>query len=82
MREAHVKKDWLLKGRKMDKTLRIILRKSKIGHPAHQSRVLAGLGLRRINQSVVRADTPVIRGMIRKVVHLVEVQHVHSEEQG
>lgn len=82
MREAHVKKDWLLKGRKMDKTLRIILRKSKIGHPAHQSRVLAGLGLRRINQAVVRTDTPVIRGMIRKVVHLVEVQHVHHEEQG
>jgi large subunit ribosomal protein L30 len=82
VREAHVKKDWLPKGRKMDNTLRIILRKSKIGHPASQARVLAGLGLRRINQSVVRADTPTIRGMIRKVVHLVEIQHVHSEEQG
>lgn len=66
----------------MDTTLRITLRKSKIGHPASQTRVLAGLGLRRINQSVVRADTPIIRGMIRKVVHLVEVQHVTSEEKG
>lgn len=66
----------------MDKGLRIILRKSKIGHPAHQARVLAGLGLRRINESVVRADTPTIRGMIRKVVHLVDVQQVDSGEMG
>jgi large subunit ribosomal protein L30 len=66
----------------MDKGLRIILRKSKIGHPARQSRILAGLGLRKINESVVRADTPTIRGMIRKVVHLVDVQQVESEEQG
>lgn len=64
----------------MDKSLHIILRKSKIGHPAHQSRVLAGLGLRRINESVIRADTPTIRGMIRKVAHLVEVQKVEGEE--
>ncbi|MBZ0169988.1 50S ribosomal protein L30 [Candidatus Methylomirabilis lanthanidiphila] len=63
----------------MDKGLRITQRKSKIGHPAHQAQVLAGLGLRRINHSVVRADTPIIRGMIRKVVHLVEVQQVESE---
>jgi large subunit ribosomal protein L30 len=66
----------------MDKGLRIILRKSKIGHPARQSRILAGLGLRKINESVVRADTPTIRGMIRKVIHLVDVQQVESEEQG
>ncbi|MBZ0160424.1 50S ribosomal protein L30 [Candidatus Methylomirabilis sp.] len=66
----------------MNKGLRIILRKSKIGHPAHQTRVLAGLGLRRLNESVVRADTPTIRGMIRKVIHLVDVQQVASEERG
>ena len=53
-----------------------------IGHPARQARVLAGLGLRRINESVVRTDTPTIRGMIRKVVHLVEVQQVDSGEMG
>lgn len=66
----------------MDKGLRIILRKSKIGHPAYQTRVLAGLGLRKINQSVVRADTPMIRGMISKVIHLVEIQQVDNEERG
>lgn len=64
----------------MNKGLRIVLRKSKIGHPAHQTRVLAGLGLRRINHVVVRADTPIIRGMIRKVIHLVDVQPVEREE--
>mgnify|MGYP001278354231 FL=1 len=77
-----VRKDWSRKGHKMDKSLRIILRKSKIGHPAHQSRVLAGLGLRKINSFVLRADTPTIRGMIRKVIHLVDVQQVDSEEKG
>ncbi|MDE2060400.1 MAG: 50S ribosomal protein L30 [candidate division NC10 bacterium] len=66
----------------MDKGLRIILRKSMIGHPTRQAQVLAGLGLRRINQSVIRADTPTIRGMIRKVIHLVDVQQVDNEERG
>lgn len=64
----------------MDKGLRITLRKSKIGHPERQARVLAGLGLRRINGYVIRADTPTIRGMIRKVVHLVDVEQVDSEQ--
>ncbi|PWB80423.1 MAG: 50S ribosomal protein L30 [Candidatus Methylomirabilota bacterium] len=63
----------------MDKGLRITLRKSKIGYPARQAQVLAGLGLRRINHVVVRADTRIIRGMIRKVAHLVDVQQVESE---
>ena len=53
-----------------------------IGRPARQAQVLAGLGLSRINGSVVRADTPTIRGMIRKVVHLVEIQQVDGEEGG
>lgn len=66
----------------MEKELRITLRKSKIGHPARQARVLDGLGLRRINQSVVRADTPIIRGMIRKVIHLVDIQPVDNKERG
>ena len=64
----------------MEKALRIILRKSMIGRREHQRRVLAGLGLRRIDQSVVRADTPAIRGMIAKVAHLVDVQQVDGGE--
>ncbi|MGH7412551.1 MAG: 50S ribosomal protein L30 [Candidatus Methylomirabilis sp.] len=62
----------------MSRGLRITLRKSMIGRPAHQRQVLAGLGLRRIDQSVVRADTPTIRGMIAKVAHLVEVCRVDA----
>ena len=63
----------------MGNGLRITLRKSMIGRPAYQRQVLAGLGLRRIDQSVVRADTPAIRGMIGKVAHLVEVQQVDGQ---
>lgn len=64
----------------MGKDLRIILRKSMIGRREHQRRVLAGLGLRQIGQSVVRADTPTIRGMIAKVAHLVDVRQVEWQE--
>lgn len=80
MREGRVRKGWSRKGYKMGKDLRIILRKSMIGRPARQVLVLSGLGLRRINASVVRADTPTIRGMIRKVAHLVDVQQVDGGE--
>ena len=82
MREGCVRKGLSRKGHNMGKSVRIILRKSMIGRPALQAQVLAGLGLRKINGSVVRADTPTIRGMIRKVVHLVEVQQVDGEEGG
>lgn len=61
-------------------SLRIVLRKSMIGRREHQRRVLAGLGLRRINQSVVRADSPTIRGMVAKVAHLVDVHPVDQQE--
>ena len=63
----------------MGGSLRIVLRKSMIGRREHQRRVLAGLGLRRINQSVVRADSPTIRGMVAKVAHLVDVHPVDQE---
>ncbi|HUJ79026.1 MAG TPA: 50S ribosomal protein L30 [Nitrospiria bacterium] len=56
------------------KQLDIILRRSPIGHPATQRRVLKALGLRRLRQRVVREDHPTIRGMVAKVAHLVEVR--------
>jgi large subunit ribosomal protein L30 len=68
------------RGREVDRGLCITLRRSPIGRPAHQRRVLAGLGLRRIGQSVVRIDTPAIRGMIAKVPHLVEVRAAGGTE--
>ena len=47
--------------------------KSKIGYPIDQKRTLQCLGLRKISQVVEVEDTPSIRGMIRKVHHLVTV---------
>lgn len=57
-----------------EKMIRITLRQSGIGRPPKHRRTLASLGLRKINQTVVRQDTPEMRGMIRQIAHLVEVQ--------
>ena len=48
--------------------------KSGVGRSDQQNRTLAGLGLRGPHKSVVLQDTPSIRGMIRKVSHLVTVE--------
>lgn len=56
------------------KNLQVTLIKSPIGYPARQKGTVRALGLRKINQTIAHADTPVIRGMIAKVSHLVEVQ--------
>jgi large subunit ribosomal protein L30 len=47
---------------------------SVIGRPTKQRLVLRGLGLRGPGSSVTVANTPSFRGMIKKVLHLVEVQ--------
>lgn len=54
-------------------TIKIKQIKSKIGVPAVQKRTLEVLGLHKIGQVVEREDTPVTRGMINKVNHLVIV---------
>lgn len=54
-------------------TIKIKQVKSKIGYPVDQKRTLEALGLRKISQVVEKEDTPAIRGMIRKVHHLVTV---------
>ena len=64
----------------MGKQLKITLVKSYIGRPEAQRRVLRGLGLGKVNRTVLLNDTPEIRGMIRKVVHLVAA--VEVEESG
>jgi len=57
-----------------DKTLKITLIRSRFGRlPAHRA-TLVGLGLRRIGQTVVREDTPCIRGMVNKVSYLLRVE--------
>lgn len=54
-------------------TIKIKQVKSKIGAPIDQKRTLESLGLRKISQVVEVDDNPSIRGMIRKVRHLVSV---------
>jgi large subunit ribosomal protein L30 len=53
--------------------LEIRLVKSGICTPKDQKATLVGLGFGRLGEKVVRDDSPAIRGMIRKVRHLVEV---------
>ena len=55
-------------------TLRITLVKSPTGYNDRQRRTARALGLRRIHQTVEQADTPVIRGMIAKIPHLLKVE--------
>jgi len=54
--------------------LKITLVKSSIGRPGKQKKVLGGLGLSKLNKTVYLNNTAEIRGMIRKVSHLVSVE--------
>lgn len=64
---------------KRPKVLHITLTKSPIGYSYRQKRTVRALGLRRMHQTVEQKDTPVIRGMITKVSHLVTVEEVSGE---
>jgi large subunit ribosomal protein L30 len=57
-----------------DKKLHVTLVKSPITYSKRQKNTVRALGLRRMNQTVQHNDTPVIRGMINKVRHLVAVE--------
>lgn len=59
--------------------LRITLKRSLIGRPENQRATVRGLGLRRLNHTVERPDNPAVRGMIRKVRHLVAVEESVEE---
>lgn len=54
--------------------VRITLVKSPIGYSQRQKGTVWALGLRRMHQTVEQIDTPVLRGMIAKVSHLVRVE--------
>jgi large subunit ribosomal protein L30 len=54
-------------------TIKIRMIGSVIGCPEKQRATVVGLGLRRLNQVVERPDTPEIRGMVRKIPHLVAI---------
>jgi len=61
--------------------LRVTYVKSAIGYARDQKATLAALGLRRLNQSVLKPDTPSVRGMLFKIQHLVRVEEVEDEVQ-
>ena len=51
---------------------------STIGRPHPQRKILRGLGLRGVGSKVTVDNTPSFRGMIKKVLHLVEVREEAS----
>lgn len=56
----------------------ITWKKSTIGFPRDQRATIAGLGLHRLHHRVEHEDNPSIRGMVRKVRHLVEIEELPS----
>jgi large subunit ribosomal protein L30 len=54
-------------------TVKVTQRRSANGANARQRDTLRSLGLRKINQTVEREDTPQLRGMVHAIRHLVEV---------
>jgi large subunit ribosomal protein L30 len=60
----------------MAATLKITLRRSLIGEKPKTRATVESLGLRRINSSVERPDTPDVRGMVHRARHLLEVEEV------
>jgi large subunit ribosomal protein L30 len=64
----------------VDKRLKITLVKSYIGRPQKQRKVLRGMGLEKLNGSVLLNDTPEVRGMVNKVSHLVSVEELEGDK--
>lgn len=58
----------------MGKVLKIKKIRSVIGRPEKQRKILKGMGLTKLNKTVTLADTPQVRGMVNKVIHLVSVE--------
>ena len=61
-----------------EKKIKITLVKSPIGYSQRQRKVVTALGLRRMGRSVELSDTPVIRGMVNKVSHLLKIDEVDA----
>lgn len=58
------------------KQIKVTLRRSTIGTNAKQLGCVKGLGLRKIGQQRILENTPAVRGMIKKVIHLVDVEEL------
>jgi len=62
----------------MTTKLKVTQLKSSIGRQGRQAATLAGLGLRKINHTVIVDNTPAFRGMVKKVLHLVKVEEINA----
>ena len=60
------------------KKLKVTLKKSTIGSTEGQIATVKGLGLRKIRSTRVLENTPAVRGMIKKVIHLVKVEELNG----
>jgi|JI102314DRNA_FD_contig_31_9712683_length_620_multi_2_in_0_out_0_2 large subunit ribosomal protein L30 len=60
--------------------LKVTLHRSTIGSLPGQVECVKGLGLRKVGQSRVLENTPAVRGMVRKVLHLVTAEEVNHGE--
>lgn len=60
--------------------LKVTLRSSTIGRGDKQLATVKGLGLRKIGQSRILENTPAVRGMVKKVLHLVDVEELDAKE--
>jgi large subunit ribosomal protein L30 len=60
------------------KTLRVTLVRSAIGYSERQKATVRSLGLRKLGQVVEKPDSPVVRGLINKVSHLLQVEEVEG----
>ncbi|WP_066640458.1 50S ribosomal protein L30 [Desulfolucanica intricata] len=56
--------------------LKITLVRSCIGRPQKQRDTVKALGLRKVNSSVIKEDTPIVRGMVNKISHLLKVEDI------
>ena len=63
----------------MKPLLRVLQKGSTIGQQESHRKVIKGLGLRGPGSHVVVANTPSFRGMVKKVIHLLEVEEIETE---
>ncbi len=56
--------------------LKIVQTRSAISRTKDQKDTLVGLGLGKIRKTIIRTDTPEIRGMVKKVIHMVSVEEL------
>jgi large subunit ribosomal protein L30 len=64
----------MAKSAQTEKMIRVTLVKSPIGYSKRQKATVRALGLRRMHQTIEHVDSPVLRGMLAKVSHLVLVE--------